>query len=173
MKTFVEHMTASMNQVNEDSGMVSTPALTSTYGHPGDLNSEHIDALNVALNLVVGAADVVQMAHWNLRSSNFVALHPWLGDKYSELFKIADGIAEQIKIYDIDNMVTIKRREVAAITDEQILLHYVRISFTAAVAGIKEAAEHPGTNAPTRNLLEGWQGEIEKMRWFVTASLGS
>lgn len=173
-KTFIEMIAESMGPMSEDSGIVATP----TSGHSSDLNRgldatlrSPNDDLRVALNIVVRAADTMQAAHWNLRSSNFIALHPWFGEKYNELFDVADGIAEQIKIRNIDEPVSISRQEVLITADEQALLSNIKIQLGATAMALMSASKNPAMDAPTVNLLEGWQGEVEKMRWFVTSSI--
>ncbi len=133
--------------------------------------SDPISDLHAALKAVINAADIVQTAHWNLRSANFVALHPWLGETYGKLFDIADGIAEQIKIKNINNYVSISRDDTTVMVDEQILLRHVRSALIGSINSISTAATNPDMDAPTVNLLEGWQGDVEKMKWFIEASI--
>lgn len=158
MKTFVEQMSESL-------AISPTPVATPITAPNDDLL--------LALNVVVRAADSMQAAHWNLRSSNFVALHPWFGEKYDELFDIADGIAEQIKIRNIDEPVSISRQEVLVVADEQSLLANMSIQLGAAILSLSRASRNPDMDAPTVNLLEGWQGQIEKMKWFVKSSINN
>ena len=144
--------------------LAATPQIAISVRSPND-------DLKVALTVIVRAADTMQAAHWNLRSSNFIALHPWFGEKYDELFDIADGIAEQIKIRNIDEPVSISRQEVLVTSDEQALLSNIRMQLGVTAMALMSASKNPAMDAPTKNLLEGWQGDVEKMKWFVTSSI--
>jgi len=135
------------------------------------IESSAVSNLRTALNSTISAADVAQSAHWNLRSTNFITLHPWLGETYSALLVIADGIAEQIKIKSIDNLVIATHQRVLVITDEGLILRHLKITLESLIDDIETAATNPTIDAPTKNLLEGWQGEVQKMKWFVEASL--
>lgn len=127
--------------------------------------------LEHALHAVVNAADVAQTAHWNVRSITFIALHPWLGEVYESLLTIADGIAEQIKIKNIDNIVTAVHQLCPIFTNDKLVLSYLQLNLEGAIELIEIAAKNPIHDGPTKNLLEGWQGEVQKMRWFIEASL--
>lgn len=134
------------------------------------VDNDSVSVLKAALNDVIRCADVAQTAHWNVRSITFIALHPWLGEVYESLLTIADGIAEQIKIQNIDNMVTAAHQQCPMFTNDKLILAHLRLTLESAISAIEHAAIN-GVDAPTKNLLEGWQGEIQKMRWFVEASL--
>ena len=69
------------------------------------INEEVQASLQAIVDALIDAGNVTQTAHWNLRSSAFVAIHPWFGETYDALFGMADAAAEQIKIANINLMV--------------------------------------------------------------------
>lgn len=135
------------------------------------INEEVKASLQTIVDAVIAAGNVTQTAHWNLRSKAFVAIHPWFGETYDELFDIADAVAEQIKIADIDLMVNVNRGTTVVATDEQELFGMVLDALKKVEATLDMAAADSSLSRTLQNLIDGWNAQIGKMIWFVKSSM--
>jgi len=129
------------------------------------------DSLQNIVDSLTQASHVAQTAHWNLRSGAFVAIHPWLGDVYGTLAGMADEVAEQIKISDINLMVSVGSIGTFAGTDEQQLFVEVGGALQGVKNSLENAARDPSLSRVLQNLIDGWIATIDKMIWFVKASI--
>ena len=136
-----------------------------------ELSEDVKTSLQNIVDALIKAGDVTHTAHWNLRSSAFVAIHPWLGETYDALFSMADDVAEQIKIVDINNMVVVNRSATIAFTDEQQLFKLVQTELESTLAVIDAAGKDKSIDRTTQNLIDGWRASVAKMAWFVKASI--
>lgn len=127
-------------------------------------------SLQTIVDALIDAGNVTQTAHWNLRSSSFVAIHPWFGETYDALFDMADEVAEQIKIADINLMVTVNRGTTVADTDEQELFLRVKKSLEGVKYALEGAMSDTTLSRTLQNLIDGWMANITKMIWFIEAS---
>lgn len=127
--------------------------------------------LESVVDSLINAADTVQTAHWNLKSPNFVSLHGWFGNTYNALFMLADEVAEQIKIIDIDNKVSVKRQSSSVETDEQTILKDIKNSLDEVLVKLDKAAKNKSFDRTTQNLIDGWIAAVSKMKWFVESSI--
>lgn len=134
------------------------------------MNEEVQASLQAIVDSLIDAGNVAQTAHWNLRSSAFVAIHPWFGETYDALFSMADEVAEQIKIANIDNFVNVNRGTTVAATDEQELFLRVKSSLEGVKYTLEGAMSDITLSRTLQNLLDGWMADIEKMIWFIEAS---
>ena len=134
------------------------------------MNEEVQASLQAIVDALIDAGSVAQAAHWNLRSSAFVAIHPWFGETYDALFGMADAVAEQIKIANINLMVTVNRGTTVAATDEQELFSRVKSSLEGVKYTLEGAMSDGSLSRTLQNLLDGWMADIEKMIWFIEAS---
>ena len=134
------------------------------------MNEEVQASLQAIVDALIDAGNVTQTAHWNLRSSAFVAIHPWFGETYDALFGMADAVAEQIKIANINLMVTVNRGTTVAATDEQELFSRVKSSLEGVKYTLEGAMSDGSLSRTLQNLLDGWMADIEKMIWFIEAS---
>ena len=134
------------------------------------INEEVQASLQAIVDALIDAGNVTQTAHWNLRSSAFVAIHPWFGETYDALFGMADAVAEQIKIANINLMVTVNRGTTVAATDEQELFSRVKSSLEGVKYTLEGAMSDGSLSRTLQNLLDGWMADIEKMIWFIEAS---
>lgn len=134
------------------------------------INEEVQASLQAIVDALIDAGNVTQTAHWNLRSSAFVAIHPWFGETYDALFSMADTVAEQIKIANINLMVTVNRGTTVAATDEQELFSRVKSSLEGVKYTLEGAMSDITLSRTLQNLLDGWMADIEKMIWFIEAS---
>ena len=135
-----------------------------------ELSEDVKGSLQAIVDALIAAGNVTQTAHWNLRSSAFVAIHPWFGDTYDALFEMADAVAEQIKIADIDLMVNVNRGTTVPATDEQQLFALVQSSLETVKATLVAAGADSSLDRALQNLIDGWMSEITKMIWFIKAS---
>jgi DNA-binding ferritin-like protein len=136
----------------------------------GSLNEEVQNSLQTIVDALINAGNVTQTAHWNLRSSAFVAIHPWFGETYDALFDIADAVAEQIKIANIDLIVNVNRGSTAVATDEYELFMMVQTALDRVKMTLDMAAADSSLSRPLQNLIDGWTADITKMIWFIQAS---
>ena len=134
------------------------------------MNEEVQASLQAIVDSLIDAGSTAQTAHWNLRSSAFVAIHPWFGETYDALFGMADAVAEQIKIANIDLIVTINRGTTVAATDEQELFSRVKSSLEGVKYTLEGAMSDGSLSRTLQNLIDGWMADIEKMIWFIEAS---
>ena len=134
------------------------------------LNEEVQNSLQTIVDALINAGNVTQTAHWNLRSSAFVAIHPWFGETYDALFDIADAVAEQIKIANIDLIVNVNRGSTAVATDEYELFMMVQAALDRVKMTLDMAAADSSLSRPLQNLIDGWTADITKMIWFIQAS---
>ncbi len=148
-----------INQVKEKGSMTESA-----------MNEEVQASLQAIVDSLIDAGNVAQTAHWNLRSSAFVAIHSWFGETYNALFSMADEVAEQIKIANIDLMVTVNRGTTVAATDEQELFLRVKSSLEGVKYTLEGAMSDSTLSRPLQNLIDGWVAEITKMIWFIDAS---
>ena len=134
------------------------------------LNEEVKASLQTIVDSVINAGNITQTAHWNLRSRAFVAIHPWFGETYDALFDMADAVAEQIKIADIDLMVNVNRGATTVATDEQELFMMVKDALNKVKMSLDMAAADNSLTRSLQNLIDGWTSDITKMIWFINAS---
>ena len=134
------------------------------------INEEVQQSLQTIVDALIDAGNVTQTAHWNLRSSAFVAIHPWFGETYDALFDMADAVAEQIKIANIDLMVNVNRGTTIAATNEQELFNRVKESLNGVKYTLEGAMSDTTLSRALQNLIDGWMAEITKMIWFIEAS---
>lgn len=135
------------------------------------LMTEEVQAsLQQIVNALIAAGNVTQTAHWNLRSRAFVAIHPWFGETYDALFEMADAVAEQIKIANIDLMVNVNRGTTIVATDEQQLFAMVKLALLDVKSTLDMAATDTTLSRSLQNLIDGWTSDITKMVWFIEAS---
>ena len=134
------------------------------------MNEEVQASLQAIVDALIDAGNVTQTAHWNLRSSAFVAIHSWFVDAYDALFGMADSVAEQIKIANIDLMVTVNRGTTVAATDEQELFLRVKSSLEGVKYTLEGAMSDSTLSRTLQNLIDGWMADITKMIWFIDAS---
>lgn len=134
------------------------------------MNEEVQASLQSIVDALIDAGSVAQTAHWNLRSSAFVAIHPWFGETYDALFSMADAVAEQIKISNIDNFVNVNRGTTVAASDEQELFSRVKSSLEGVKYTLEGAMSDATLTRTLQSLLDGWMADIEKMIWFIEAS---
>ena len=147
----------------------------SSESHKTEINeaaiNEEVQAnLQAIVDALIDAGSTTQTAHWNLRSSAFVAIHPWFGETYDALFGMADTVAEQIKIANINLIVTVNRGTTVAATDEQELFSRVKSSLEGVKYTLEGAMSDGSLSRTLQNLLDGWMADIEKMIWFIEAS---
>ena len=135
-----------------------------------ELNEDVLSSLQRVVDALIHAGNVAQAAHWNLRSSAFVAIHPWFAETYNALFKAADDVAEQIKIANIDLMVNVNRGETKSSDDEQELFLMVKDSLLRVKEALDAAASDTSLNRSLQGLIDTWTTDITKMIWFVSAS---
>lgn len=83
---------------------------------------------------------------------------------------MADEVAEQIKIANIDLMVTVNRGTTVATPDEQELFLRVKSSLEGVKYTLEGAMSDSTLSRPLQNLIDGWVAEITKMIWFIDAS---
>lgn len=134
------------------------------------LTEEVQASLQTIVNALINAGNVAQTAHWNLRSRAFVAIHPWFGETYNSLFSMADDVAEQIKIANIDLMVNVDRGATSVATDEQELFLMLKMSLNQVKSALEMAANDGSLSRPLQNLIDGWIASVTKMIWFIEAS---
>lgn len=134
------------------------------------MNEEVQASLQAIVDALIDAGSVTQTAHWNLRSSAFVAIHPWFGETYDALFSMADAVAEQIKIANIDNIVNVNRGTTVATTNEQELFLRVKSSLEGVKYNLEGAMSDSTLSRTLQNLIDGWMADITKMIWFIEAS---
>lgn len=134
------------------------------------VNEEVQASLQTIVDALINAGNVTQTAHWNLRSSAFVAIHPWFGETYDALFEMADAVAEQIKIANIDLMVNVNRGSTTVATNEQELFFAVYDALNRVKVTLDMAAADSSLSRPLQNLIDGWTSDITKMIWFIQAS---
>jgi len=134
------------------------------------LNEEVRASLQNIVNTLIDAGSITQTAHWNLRSNAFVAIHPWFGETYDALFSMADEVAEQIKIADIDLMVNVNRGTTIPAVGEQELFIAVQAALENVIAALNAAANDTSLSRTLQNLIDGWTASITKMQWFLKAS---
>lgn len=149
-----------INQVKKEKEAITESAM----------NEEVQASLQAIVDALIDAGSVTQTAHWNLRSSAFVAIHPWFGETYDALFSMADAVAEQIKIANIDLMVTVNRGTTVAASDEQELFSRVKSSLEGVKYTLEGAMSDITLSRTLQNLIDGWMADIEKMIWFIEAS---
>lgn len=128
-------------------------------------------SLQTVVDALIQAGNVAQVAHWNLRSGAFVAIHPWFGETYDKLFDMADDVAEQIKIADIDLMVHVSRGDTTVATDEEELFLMVQESLRDVRDALDAAGNDETLKRSLQNLIDGWVSDIDKMIWFIEASV--
>lgn len=136
-----------------------------------NINEDVQNSLQAIVDSLIDAGNVLQTAHWNLRSSAFVSIHPWFGETYDALFAMADAVAEQIKIADINLMVNVNRGTTTTATDEQELFERVKNSLNSVKYSLEAAMEDSTLSRTLQNLIDGWMADITKMIWFVEASI--
>lgn len=135
------------------------------------INEEVQQSLQAIVDALIDAGNVTQTAHWNLRSASFVAIHPWFGETYDALFDMADAVAEQIKIANIDNFVNVNRGTTTIATDEQELFLRVKDSLAGVKYTLEGAMSDSTLSRALQNLIDGWMAEITKMIWFIDSSI--
>ena len=135
------------------------------------ISEEVQDSLQVLVNQLIYAGDVIHTAHWNLRSSAFVAIHPWFGETYDALYGMSDDVAEQIKIANIDLMVNVSARTTVIATDEQQLFGMVLEALEGVKSVLVDVGNDTSLDRALQNLVDGWMTDITKMIWFVKASI--
>lgn len=135
-----------------------------------DLNEDVLSSLQRVVDALVHAGNVAQAAHWNLRSSAFVAIHPWFAETYNTLFSTADDVAEQIKIANIDLPVNVNRGGTKTSTDEQELFLMVKDSLQSVKEALDTAASDTSLTRSLQSLIDNWTTSITKMIWFISAS---
>ena len=136
-----------------------------------NINEDVQNSLQAIVDSLIDAGNILQTAHWNLRSSSFIAIHPWFGETYDALFSMADAVAEQIKIADINLMVNVNRGTTTTATDEQELFERVKESLNSVKYSLEAAMEDSTLSRTLQNLIDGWMADITKMIWFVEASI--
>ena len=147
-----------------------TKKVQSGLNESQELNEEVRASLQTIVDALINAGNVTQTAHWNLRSRAFVAIHPWFGETYDALFEMADAVAEQIKIANIDLMVNVNRGATTVATDEQELFLQVQDALNRVKMTLDMAAADSSLSRPLQNLIDGWTSDITKMVWFIQAS---
>lgn len=135
-----------------------------------ELNEDVLSSLQRVVDALIHAGNVAQAAHWNLRSSAFVAIHPWFAETYNALFSTADDVAEQIKIANIDLMVNVNRGRTKPSTDEQELFLMVKDSLQSVKEALDTAAADTSLSRSLQGLIDDWTASITKMIWFIEAS---
>lgn len=134
------------------------------------LTEEVQASLQTIVDAMINAGNVAQTAHWNLRSRAFVAIHPWFGETYDSLFSMADEVAEQIKIANIDLIVNVNRGTTVVASDEQQLFLMVKASLEQVKSALDMAATDGSLTRTLQNLIDGWTANVTKMIWFIEAS---
>ena len=135
-----------------------------------EINESTQESLQYIVNSLIFAGNVAQTAHWNLRSKNFISLHEWFGEVYEELFKIADGVAEQIKISNINDIVNIRYNETIVFNNESDIFNSLKDSLVSVKNSIEMAMEDPSISRATQSLIDEWMTKVEKMIWFIEAN---
>ena len=135
-----------------------------------ELNEDVLSSLQRVVDALIHAGNVAQAAHWNLRSSAFVTIHPWFAETYNALFSTADDVAEQIKIANIDLMVNVNRAGTKTSTDEQELFLMVKNSLQSVKEALDAAATDTSLDRSLHGLIDDWTASITKMIWFIEAS---
>ena len=164
-QSFRDLLNASQNDLQN-----ASQAIQSSNGSEA-INEEVLTSLQTIVDSLVYAGTVALTAHWNLRSSAFVAIHTWFGESYSELFGMADEVAEQIKISDIDLMVNINTFETTVLTNEQNLFKEFLSALEYVESTLNMAANDITLSRPLQNLIDNWITQITKMIWFVKSSI--
>lgn len=134
------------------------------------ITEETQTSLQRVVNDLIRCGCITQTAHWNLRSSAFVAIHPWFGDTYRKLFSIADDVAEQIKIDDINAFVNVEYGNTKVLTDEQELFAQVNTALITVKNSLDSAARDKDVPRAIQSLIDNWTSDIAKMIWFIKAS---
>lgn len=163
-------MKQSFRELIESNKGVQTPVQTPVQNEE-PMNEEVRATLQSLVDSLIQAGNVTQTAHWNLRSSAFVAIHPWFGETYDALFSMADAVAEQIKIADIDLMVNVNRGTTEVATDEQELFGMVLSALEFVKSTLDMAATDDSLARSLQNLIDEWTTQITKMIWFVKSSM--
>jgi len=135
-----------------------------------ELNESVVDSLQSIVNSLVDAANVAQVAHWNLRSKSFISLHPWLGETYQTLNDMVDGVAEQIKISNINLMVNVSPSTIVPFSNENILFEYLLSSIERVNNELDMAADDISIPRPLQNLIDNWITTVSKIIWTIKAS---
>lgn len=133
-------------------------------------NEDVLSSLQRVVDALSHAGNVAQAAHWNLRSSAFVAIRPWFAETYNALFKAADDVAEQIKIANIDLMVNVNRSETKSSQDEQELFLTVKDSLLRVKEALDAAHSAASLNRSLQGLIDTLATDNTEMSWFVSAS---
>jgi len=133
-----------------------------------EMEGSAFESLKTFLNDVMFVANQSQSSHWNMRSPSFVALHPFFGDLYNAMIGHADAIAEQIRILDIEEMVSVSHRDTLQTFDEVENLEAVEEALEAAAISGEAASD--GYGDATKNVIDGIVGDLQKWKWKINSS---
>ena len=118
-------------------------------------------------------AQQLKMAHWNITGTNFIEIHTFFWDKYSEAVGFIDSLAEQVrKIWDFPEASFSKYLEMSALK-ETITTNPSEIKNTI-MGHIQKLQKHLETaikgtphDLVTQNLFIDCKASIDKDLWFI------
>ena len=140
-----------------------------------------VEALSVLLANTYTLAFKTHGYHWNVRGSNFVALHELFEAQYDALYEAADELAERLRALGVDAPASFKRyAELATITadgavvDQTAMVTALRDDHRAVAKSayaLIEAADD-ADDAGTEDLATERVQAHEKAAWMLGAILG-
>ena len=149
---------------------------------PSRTRSAMIDLLNARLADAINLGAQAKQAHWNVKGSNFIALHELFDEVEEALEEHADDIAERAvalggTAYGTVRMAATRSRlpeyplHIASGSDHVAALSAALAQFAKSTRAAIDAAAALG-DAGTTDLFTGVSRALDKLLWKVEAHAG-
>jgi len=137
------------------------------------MSDNRIAFLNTLLAEFTVYAQQLRQAHWNFTGQNFIDVHTFLWDKYSEASAWIDDLAEQQrKLGAFPTWVLSKYLQISVIKEEEStnpdqLLNIVLRSSQILCSHLDKAIKGTSNDLVTQNLFIEIKASIDKSVWFL------
>lgn len=141
------------------------------------------EVLNQSVADLSQFAVVIHQAHWYMRGTGFLRMHPKMDDYMDEINDFLDEIAERLITIGGSPFSTLKEfADNTKISDEkgsydksmadhvEMLIKNYRYLQSLAEEGIEVSSE--AGDSVTEDIFIGMKGAVEKNLWMLTAELG-
>ncbi|MCC5876286.1 MAG: DNA starvation/stationary phase protection protein [Candidatus Sumerlaeia bacterium] len=143
-------------------------------------NPQVTEALGATLSDSYTLLQIAHIYHWNVVGPNFIKLHEFFEEQYTELFTAVDDIAERLRALDVLAPTTLKAlRGNGTIGDidgaapaEKMVAGYLEAT-EKLIAGLKKLRKASGDagDQETEDLAIGRLASHEKTAWMLRSLL--